>query len=363
MLKAGVIGAGRMGKIHIENILHNIPNIRLKLVADINIDDELKKWASEMGVLKLTKDANEIFNDPEINIVIIASSTDTHTMFIKKAAQVKKDVFCEKPIDTDLKRIRETLKIVREAGIKLMIGFNRRFDIHFKRVREIVKSGQIGEPHIIKVTARDPVIPPIEYVKTSGGMFIDMTIHDWDMVCFQAGSEVDEVYASGAVLIDPEIGKAGDVDTAAIMLKLKNGAIGMIDNSRQAVYGYDQRVEVFGSKGCAIAGNEPSNTVRLYTAETIKEDNIPYFFLERYMESYAAELQHLIDCVRDNKEPSPNGDDGYQTVLVAKAVEKSFKENRPVKISEHYSNFHDFFSFLLTRITATESSPSIKNRL
>ena len=161
-----------------------------------------------------------------------------------------------------------------------------------------------------------------------------MTIHDWDMVCFQAGSEVDEVYASGAVLIDPEIGKAGDVDTVAIILKLKSGAIGMIDNSRQAVYGYDQRVEVFGSKGCAIAGNEPSNTVRVYTAETTNEDNIPYFFLERYMESYAAELQHFIDCVRDNKEPSPNGDDGYQTVLVAKAVEKSYEENRPVKISE-----------------------------
>ena len=330
----GVIGAGRMGKIHIENILRNIPDLELKVVADINIDDKMKKWAQELGVKKLINDASEIFNDPEIEVVVIASSTDTHIKLIREAAKAKKDVFCEKPIDTDLKRIRETLKIVKEEGIKLMIGFNRRFDINFKRVREIVKSGQIGNPHIIKVTARDPATPPIEYVKTSGGMFIDMTIHDWDMVCFQAGSEVDEVYACGAVLIDPEIGKVGDVDTVAIILKLKNGAIGMIDNSRQAVYGYDQRVEVFGSKGCAIAGNEPSNTVRVYTAEKTNEDNIPYFFLERYMESYAAELQHFIDCVRDNKEPSPNGDDGYQTVLVAKAVEKSYEENRPVKISE-----------------------------
>jgi len=330
----GVIGAGRMGKIHIENILRNIPDLKLKIVADLNLDDQLKAWAQEMGVKKLINDASEIFNDPEIEVVVIASSTDTHIKFIKEAAKAKKDVFCEKPIDTDLKRIRETLKIVKEAGIKLMIGFNRRFDINFKRVREIVKSGQIGDPHIIKVTARDPATPPIEYVKTSGGMFIDMTIHDWDMVCFQAGSEVYEVYASGAVLIDPEIGKAGDIDTAAIILKLKSGAIGMIDNSRQAVYGYDQRVEVFGSKGCAIAGNEPSNTVRLYTAEKTNEDNIPYFFLERYMESYASELQYFINCVRDNKEPSPNGDDGYLTVLVAKAVEKSYEENRPVKISE-----------------------------
>ena len=331
---AGVIGAGRMGKIHVENILRNIPDLKLKVVADINIDDQMRKWAQKIGVPRLIIDANEIFNDHEIDVVIIASSTDTHIKFIRKAAKAKKDVFCEKPIDTDLKRIKETLKIVNEEGIKLMIGFNRRFDKNFKRIKEIVKSGQIGDPHIIKVTARDPATPPIEYVKTSGGMFIDMTIHDWDMVSFQAGSEVDEVYASGAVLIDPEIGKAGDIDTAAIILKLKNGAIGMIDNSRQAVYGYDQRVEVFGSKGCAIAGNDPSNTVRIYTAEKIHEDNMPYFFLERYMESYAAELQHFIDCVRDNREPSPNGDDGYQTVLVGKAVQKSYEENRPVKISE-----------------------------
>ncbi len=330
----GVIGAGRMGKIHIENILRNIPDLKLKVVTDINIDDQMKEWAHEMGVKKLINDASEIFNDPDIEVVVIASSTETHTKFIKEAAKAKKDVFCEKPIDTDLNRIRETLKIVKEKGIKLMIGFNRRFDKDFKRIREIVKSGQIGIPHIIKVTSRDPATPPIEYVKTSGGMFIDMTIHDWDMVSFQGGSEVDEVYAVGAVLIDPEIGKVGDIDTAAIILKLKNGAIGMIDNSRQAVYGYDQRVEVFGSKGCAIAGNESTNTVRLYTAEKTNEDNIPYFFLERYMKSYASELQYFIDCVRDNKEPSPNGDDGYQTVLVAKAVQKSYEENRPVKISE-----------------------------
>jgi myo-inositol 2-dehydrogenase/D-chiro-inositol 1-dehydrogenase len=331
---AGIIGAGRMGKIHIENILRNIPDIKLKVVADNNIDDQMKKWAQERGVPKLIIDANEIFNDAEIDVVIIASSTDSHTNLIRKAAKAKKDVFCEKPIDTDLRRIKETLNIVNKEGIKLMIGFNRRFDKNFRRVKEVVKSGQIGEPHMVKVTAHDPATPPIEYVKTSGGMFIDMSIHDWDMVCFQAGSKVDEVYACGAVLIDPEIGKAGDIDTAVIILKLKNGAIGIIDNSRQAVFGYDQRVEVYGSKGCVTAGNEPSNTVRIYTAEKTHEDNIPYFFLERYMESYAAELQYFIDCIRNDKHPSPNGNEGYQTVLVAKAVEKSNRENRPVKISE-----------------------------
>lgn len=331
---AGVIGAGRMGKIHIENIIHNIPNLKLKLVADIKIDDNLEKWAYEIGVPKLTQDPNEILNDSEINVVIIASSTDTHTKFIQEAAQAKKDIFCEKPIDTDLKRIKETLEIVKKEGVKLMIGFNRRFDRNFKRVREMVTSGQIGTPYIIKVTARDPAPPPIEYIKTSGGMLFDMTIHDWDMARFQVGSEIEEVYTRGAVLIDPEIGKAGDIDTVVVILKFKNGVIGMIDNSRQAVYGYDQRVEVFGSKGCAIADNKPSNTVRLYTAEKIKEDNIPYFFLQRYMDSYAAELQDFLECLRNNKEPSPNGEDGFQNVVIAIAAQKSYEENRPVKISE-----------------------------
>ena len=331
---AGVLGAGRMGKIHIENILYNIPNLKIKIVADINRDDKLEKWANGIGVPKLTNDESEIINDPEINVVVIASPTDSHTKYIQEAAKAKKDIFCEKPIDTDLMRIKETLNIVKNEGVKLMIGFNRRFDRNFKRVREMVSSGQVGIPQIVKVTARDPAPPSIDYIKTSGGMLFDMTIHDWDMARFQIGSEIEEVYTKGAVLVDPEIGKAGDIDTVVLILKFKNGAIGMIDNSRQAVYGYDQRVEVFGSKGCAIADNEPSNTVRLYTPENIKEDNIPYFFLQRYMDSYAAELRYFIDCLQNNKEPSPNGEDGFQNVVIAIAAQKSYEENRPVKISE-----------------------------
>ncbi|MHA1987339.1 MAG: inositol 2-dehydrogenase [Promethearchaeota archaeon] len=334
MYTIGVIGAGRIGKIHIENILRNIPDLKLKLVADINIDDQLEQWANKLSVPLLTQDVNDIFSDDEIDAVVIASSTDTHVKFIQKAARMKKDVFCEKPIDTNLNLIRETLEIVKKEGIKLMIGFNRRFDKNFKRIREMVTSGQIGTPQIIKVTARDPALPPIEYIKGSGGMFFDMTIHDYDMVCYQAGSEVEEVYATGAVLIDPEVGKAGDIDTAVVILKLKNGAIGMIDNSRQAVYGYDQRVEVFGSKGCAVAENERSNTVRLYTADKTREDNIPYFFLERFMDSYAAELESFFECLRNNVEPSPNGEDGLKNAIIATAVRRSYEENRPVKISE-----------------------------
>ncbi len=330
----GVIGAGRIGKIHIENLLRKLPDVDLKIVADIKITNDMTQWATEIGVTKLTSNVNEIFLDPDIDVVVIASSTNTHAELIKEAALVKKHIFCEKPIDTDIKRIKNTLAIVKKEGVKLMVGFNRRFDHNFKRIHDAVVSGQIGIPQIIKITSRDPSPPPIEYIKVSGGIFIDMTIHDWDMARFQAGSEVEEVYAAGGVLIDPEIGKAGDIDTAVAVLKFKNGALGIIDNSRQAVYGYDQRVEVFGSKGCVLADNDTPNTVRIYTTENISTDKIPHFFLERYMDSYAVELQSFFNCLQNNEEPSPTGDDGLQNVLVAIAAKKSYQERRPIKISE-----------------------------
>lgn len=330
----GVIGAGRIGKLHIENLLRKIPDIKLKAVADINLNAQMKEWAEMVGIPKITKDTNEIFKDSEIDTVVITSSTDTHAKFIQEAAKAKKQIFCEKPIDTNVKRIKDTLAVVKKEGVNLMVGFNRRFDRNFMRVHETTASGQIGTPQIIKVTSRDPAPPPIAYIKVSGGIFLDMTIHDWDMARFQAGSEVDEVYASGAVLIDPDIGKAGDIDTAVAILKFRNGALGIIDNSRQAVYGYDQRVEVFGSKGCVMADNEPTNTVKVYTAENTNMDKIPYFFLERYMESYTTELKSFFECLKNNKAPSPNGEDGLQNVLVAIAAQKSYTEHRPVKISE-----------------------------
>ncbi|MFX1388998.1 MAG: inositol 2-dehydrogenase [Promethearchaeota archaeon] len=333
-LTVGLIGAGRIGKIHIQNLLHKIPNIKLKIVVDIDVNDNLKNWAIDMGVPKLSNDASEIFNDPEIDIVLICSPTDTHADYIQRSARKKKHVFCEKPIDTDIKRIKETISIITKNEIKLMIGFNRRFDRNFMRVYESVASGQIGDPQIVKITSRDPIPPSIDYIKSSGGIFLDMTIHDWDMARYQARSEVKEVYATGAVLIDPNIQKVGDIDTAVAVLKFKNGAIGIIDNTRQAIYGYDQRVEVFGSKGCVIADNEATSTVRIYTAECTNIDKIPYFFMDRYLESYSNELKYFFECVRKNKEPRPNGDDGLQNVLVALAAQKSYEENRPVEITE-----------------------------
>jgi myo-inositol 2-dehydrogenase/D-chiro-inositol 1-dehydrogenase len=333
-ITVGVIGAGRIGKIHIQNLLRKFTEIELKTVADINLNDELKQWKIEMGLKRLTSDPNEIINDPEINVVLICSPTDTHAKFIQEAANKNKQIFCEKPIDIDIKRIKETLSIVKKKGMKLMIGFNRRFDRNFMRCYESVSSGRIGEPQIIKITSRDPAPPSIDYIKVSGGIFLDMTIHDWDMARFLTGSEVEEVYATGSVLIDPKIGEEGDIDTAVATLKFKNGALGLIDNTRQAVYGYDQRVEVFGSKGCVVVDNEATNTVRIYTAECTNIDKIPYFFMERYMESYLSELEYFFECLRKNREPKPNGKDGLQNVLVALAAQKSYEQNRPVKISE-----------------------------
>jgi len=330
----GLIGAGRIGKIHIENILHKISNVKLKTIVDINIDEDLKKWAVKRGVENISNDPKEIFEDPDIQVIIICSPTDTHAKYIQQAARTNKHIFCEKPIDTDINRIKETLSIVNNSGVKLMVGFNRRFDRNFKRIHELIVSGEIGTPQIVKITSRDPAPPSIDYIKISGGLFLDMSIHDWDMARFQCCSEVKEVYAAGAVLVDPKIGELGDIDTAATILRFENGALGIIDNTRQAVYGYDQRVEVFGSKGCLIADNEATNTVSIYNAECTTIDKIPSFFMERYVDSYYSELKYFFECITKNEEPRPNGEDSLKNVLIAKAAQKSFEKNRPVKISE-----------------------------
>ncbi|MHA1688831.1 MAG: inositol 2-dehydrogenase [Promethearchaeota archaeon] len=341
-IKVGLIGLGRIGKVHAQNLTREFPNVHLKAIAEIKIDETIKEFIGTLGMVQqdLTQDPQEIFGDPEINVVIITSSTDTHSQFIQEAVKNKKHVFCEKPIDINIPRIVETLKIVKQSGMKLMIGFNRRFDPNFRKVHELVNNGQIGTPHVIKITSRDPSPPPIDYIKVSGGLFMDMTIHDWDMAQFQAGSEIEEIYAKGAVLIDPKIGKAGDIDTAVAVLKFENGAMGIIDNSRKAIYGYDQRLEVFGSDGCLTAENETNSTLRTFTREGTCTDAIPYFFLERYTKSYVNELRYFFDCIKKNEPPKPNGVDGLVAILVAHAAQRSHEENRPVKISEIASEYN-----------------------
>lgn len=332
-MKIGLIGAGRIGKLHGELLTYHIPQAAIKTVAEIDIDS-IKPWAKQLNIFNLTTDTSDILNDPEIEAVLICSSTDTHAQLIIEAARAGKHIFCEKPIDFNIKKIKQALKSVQDAGVKLQIGFNRRFDHNFMKVREYVESGKLGAVHIVKITSRDPAPPPLAYLKVSGGIFLDMTIHDFDMARYLSISEVEEVYAQGAVLVDPAIGGIGDVDTAITTLKFKNGAMGVIDNSRQAVYGYDQRVEVFGSKGYVEVENDFPNSAKLSTADGVTRDKPQYFFLERYKMSYIEELKTFVDAVAKDKEPPVTGSDGLQPVLIGTAALKSLKERRPVKIRE-----------------------------
>ena len=244
----GVIGTGRIGKLHIEHLARNIPEAELIAICSLDAVG-IESLTKQFNIPKTTKDYAALLADPRIDAVLVASSTDTHVEISQAAAKAGKHVFCEKPISLDLEQIDETLAIVEEAGIKFQVGFNRRFDASFERIREAVASGEIGEPHIMRITSRDPAPPPIEYVKVSGGIFLDMTIHDFDMARYLIGDEVVEVYATGGVRVDPKIGEAGDIDTTVITLRFRNGVIATIDNSRGAVYGYDQRVEVSVQKG------------------------------------------------------------------------------------------------------------------
>ena len=258
-ITAGVLGAGRMGKLHSEN-MSRMKSINLKTIADPYMTDEMIKWAKELGIKYITKDPEEIFEDKKIEAVIICSTSNTHADFIIKAAHTGKHIFCEKPIDYNIAKTKEAISKVDKASVKLQVGFMRRFDHNHKKVHEIVKSGKVGDPHIIRITSRDPQSPPIEYVKRCGGYFYDMTIHDFDLARYISLSEITEVYAIGSIRFDERLYDIGDIDTCLVTLKFENGAFGVIDNSRETHYGYDQRSEVFGSKGSVEIKNDTANT-------------------------------------------------------------------------------------------------------
>jgi myo-inositol 2-dehydrogenase/D-chiro-inositol 1-dehydrogenase len=332
-LRFGVIGAGRIGKIHAENLATRIPGAEVAAIADVDLK-AAQELAVRLHVPVAVDDYHAILSDPSIHAVAICSSTDTHAQIVIEAAQAGKHIFCEKPIDHDLAKIDAALQAVENAGVKLQIGFNRRFDPNFRRVRAMVAEGKIGDPHILRITSRDPAPPPVSYVKVSGGMFLDMTIHDFDMARYLSGSEVEEVYVAAGVMVDPGIGEAGDVDTAVITLKFANGAIGTIDNSRKAIYGYDQRVEVFGSEGMVQANNNTPDNDIYFNADGVHSAKPLYFFLERYMDSFIAELKDFVQSVQENTTPSVIGIDGRIPVLIGMAAKKSYIENRPVKLSE-----------------------------
>ena len=332
-LRFGVIGAGRIGKIHAENLATRIAGVEVAGIADVNLNCA-RELADRLHVPVAVDDYHPFLSDPTIDAVAICSSTDTHAKIIIEAAQAGKHIFCEKPIDHDLAKIDAALQAVEEASVKLQIGFNRRFDPNFRRVRAMVAEGKIGDPHILRITSRDPAPPPVSYVKVSGGMFLDMTIHDFDMARYLSGSEVEEVYVAAGVMVDPGIGEAGDVDTAVITLRFANGAIGTIDNSRKAIYGYDQRVEVFGSDGMVQAQNNTPDHDTYFNADGVHSAKPLYFFLERYMDSFIAELKDFVQSIQDNTVPPVVGIDGRIPVVIGMAAKKSYIEHRPVKLSE-----------------------------
>ena len=331
-VKIAVIGTGRMGSVHVRNIVRNIPEANLVAVCDIRLE-VAQAVADELGIQRVVEDYHELLADPEIEAVLIAASTNAHDYIMKDAAAAGKHIFCEKPLALELDKIDEALEAVEKAGVKLQVGFNRRFDKSFQKVREIVASGEIGRPCILRITSRDPEVPAMEFMRVSGGMFLDMTIHDFDMARFQVG-EIEEVYAIGGVMIEPELNEFGDIDTNVVTLKFTNGAVGAIDNSRQAVYGYDQRLEVFCDNGTAMAGNETENTTVKGNPDGFYSSRIPHFFMNRYAPCYVEEIRQFIECVREDKPTPINGADGRAAVVLGYATWKSLRENRPVKVSE-----------------------------
>ena len=332
-LNVGLIGVGRIGKLHAEHLAYRIPAARLLVIADVN-EAAARECAGRLGISDATADYRAVLQREDVSAVVICSPTNTHAQLIEEAAAAGKQIFCEKPIDLRLDRVDQAISAARNAGVKLQIGFNRRFDPNFLRVRRSVENGEIGAPQLLHIISRDPAPPSIDYVKVSGGMFMDMTIHDFDMARYLIGAEVEEVYALAGVSVNPAIGAAGDVDTAIITLKFANGVFATIDNCRQAVYGYDQRVEVLGKKGSVRVDNNYPNSAVVSNAERVARDLPLNFFMDRYVESFLAEMRLFIHAVLENSPVPVSGEDARAAMLMALAARKSCETNKPVRISE-----------------------------
>ena len=322
MIKIGLLGAGRIGRTHARAI-SELDNVKI-----LAVNDPVGESAAFITAMSGARAASqtEICNDPDIDAVIICSPTALHSEQIIEAAQGGKDIFCEKPIDLDLDRVRTCVEEVDRAGVKLMIGFNRRFDSNFAAVKKNIDNGEVGAVELVQITSRDPAAPPVDYIKTSGGLFFDMMIHDFDMARFLLGEEIVEVSATGAALTDPAIGKAGDVDTATATLKTASGQIAVITNSRRASYGYDQRIEVHGSKGMVRADNLRGTSVTLANKQGYRSDPLLDFFMERYAEAYKAELQTFCRLLAGQDVAYPNVNDGLKAMELASAAKRSWKE-------------------------------------
>ena len=327
-IRFGLIGAGRIGKVHAKTIAGN-PKARLAFIADA-LPKAAQDLANQHGATVASVD--EIMKSADVDAVLIGSPTGFHAEQIQAASKAGKAIMCEKPVSLSVESIHETLKVVAANRSILMIGFNRRFDPHFAEVERRIRRGDIGAVEMVTVISRDPAPPPAEYVKGSGGLFRDMMIHDVDMARFLMGEEFVVVQALGSALVDPAIGVAGDVDTAAVQMQTASGRIAVITNSRRATYGYAQRLEVHGSKGMDRADNVHNTTVQVLNQAGYQADPIQNFFLERYGAAYANELNTFIDAVESgNRDPRPNGFDGLQAQKLADAATESWKTGKPVK--------------------------------
>ena len=332
-LGIGLIGVGRIGRIHGVNVANRIAGARLVAVCDLD-QEAARAFAEQVGGARVHADADALLADSEVDAVLICSATDTHAELVCRAAAAGRAIFCEKPIAFDLAAVDQALAAVQQSGVPLQVGFNRRFDPSFAAVQRAVVDGSVGSPELVRITSRDPSPPPIEYVEVSGGLFFDMTIHDFDMARFLTGSEPKRVFAMGGVRVDPAIGEAGDIDTAVITIEFENGVFCTIDNSRRAVYGYDQRVEVFGSLGVARADNELPHRASLADGQGVHEALPLHFFLERYEASFLAELNSFVRSVTTGVMPEVDGTCGRVPVLMARAAYASLAEGRAVSIED-----------------------------
>jgi myo-inositol 2-dehydrogenase / D-chiro-inositol 1-dehydrogenase len=332
-LRFGLIGAGRIGPVHAETLAFRVPQAQLAAVADLR-PEAAQAVAARCNIPRILLRGEEIVADPGIEAVVICSPTDTHADLIVAAARAGKHIFCEKPISLSLREIDRALAAVDAAGVKLQVGFNRRFDSNFLRVREAVASGEIGTPNLFHIVSRDPFPPPLSYLRPSGGIFLDMMVHDFDMARFLMGEEVEEVYAAGAVMVDAGFAAEEDFDTAVVLLRFTSGAIGTVDNSRKSTFGYDQRVEILGSKGKIATENRSPNQV-VVSGEKCVYSDLPFnFFMQRYTDSFAAEIQAFTASVLDDKPIAVTGAESRTPVVMALAAGKSSQEHRPVRLSE-----------------------------
>jgi len=339
MINIGIIGAGRIGKVHGESVMNYVKGATVKAIADPFITPETERWAAALGIREVYTDHRKILADPDIQAVLICSSTDTHSAISLEAIAAGKHIFCEKPIDHDVGKILEVKRALDSSHVKYQVGFNRRYDHNFRSAQAAVASGKIGELNVLKICSRDPGAPPVSYIKSSGGIFLDMTIHDFDMVRFMSGAEVEEVFAYGAVLVDPEIGAAGDIDTAVISMKLSNGALAVIDNCRRASYGYDQRVEAFGSLGQVVIQNDTESSAVISDADGVHAEKPLLFFLERYMQAYVAEVSEFVGCVVNDTPVRVGIDCGLYPVLIGLATRRSLASGAPVRVDSVAAEF------------------------